>query len=150
MRFVVEFRSGESSSTNRFPHTVLVQDNWDDYGYRTTFHATLHISATESYDLGSIKIMEKDRTSGYTKMPTTAFSELPAGFASLGSSLEYYETIYKLGRDVFEPYFRGLRDVAFDDEIKASVEDSEAFRVSLLRFRGSRDFPSKCDIQTAK
>jgi len=45
--------------------------------------------------------------------------------------------IYKLGRDVFEPYLKGLRDVAFDDEIKASVEDSEAYRVSLLRFSGA-------------
>jgi hypothetical protein len=33
-----------------------------------------------------------------------------------------------------EPYFRGLRDVAFDDEFKASVEDTEAYRVSMSRF----------------
>jgi hypothetical protein len=123
MRFVVQFRSGESPTTNRYPHAVLVQDNWDDFGYKTTFHVTLHISADESYDLGSIKIIESGRTSGYTEMPRQAFTELPAGHASLGSSLDYYETLYKLGRDVFAPYFRGLRDVAFDDEIKAGVED---------------------------
>lgn len=137
MRFVVQFRSGDSPTTNRYPHAVLVQDNWDDYGYKTTFHVTLHVSADESYDLGSIKIIEAARTSGYTEMPRQPFTELPAGHASLGSSLDYYETVYKLGRDVFEPYFKGLRDVAFDDEIKASVEDSEAYRVSLLRFGGA-------------
>ena len=49
----------------------------------------------------------------------------------------YYETLYKLGRDAFEPYFRGLRDVAFDDEFKASVEDTEAYRVWMLRFGGA-------------
>jgi len=137
MRFVVKFRSGDSPTTNRYPHAVLEQDNWDDYGYKTTFYVTLHISADESYDLGIIKIIEADRTSGYTEMPRQPFEELPAGFASLGADLDYYNKIYKLGRDVFEPYFRGLRDVAFDDEIKASVEDSEAYRVSLLRFGGA-------------
>lgn len=128
MRFVVKFRSGDSPTTNRYPHAVLVQDNWDDYGYKTTFHVTLHMSADESYDLGSIKIIEAGRTSGYTEMPRRSFEELPAGHALLGADLDYYETIYKLGRNVFEPYFRGLRDVAFDDEIKASVEDTEAYR----------------------
>lgn len=138
MRFVVKFKSGDSPATNRFPHAVLVQDNWDDYGYRTTFQVTLHISADESYDLGSIKIIEQGRTSGYTEMPKQSFTELPAGHASLGADLDYYETIYKLGRDVFEPYFRGLRDVAFNDEIKANVEDSEAYQVSLIRFSGAK------------
>jgi ABC-type lipoprotein export system ATPase subunit len=116
---------------------VLVQDNWDDYGYKTTFHVTLYVSADESYVLGNIKIIEAGRTSGYTEMPKRPFDELPAGHASLGADLEYYETIYKLGRDVFEPFFKGLRDVAFNDDIKASVEDSEAYRVSLMRFGGA-------------
>lgn len=137
MRFVVQFRSGDSPTTSRYPHAVLVQDNWDDYGYKTTFHVTLHMSADESYDLGNIKIIETGRTSGYTEMPRRPFKELDAGHASLGADLDYYETIFKLGRDVFEPYFRGLRDIAFDDEIKASVEDSEAYKVSLLRFGGA-------------
>ena len=56
---------------------MLVQDNWDDYGYKTTFHVTLHMSADESYDLGSIKIIEAGRTSGYTEMPRQPFAELP-------------------------------------------------------------------------
>src|SRR6185312_1221343 len=137
MRFVVQFRSGDSSTTNHYPHAVLAQDNWDDYGYKTTFHVTLHMSADESLDLGNIKIIKAGRTSGYTEMPKRPFEQLPAGYASLGSDLDYYETVYKLGRDIFEPYFRGLRDVAFDDEAKASVEDSEAYRVSLLRFGGA-------------
>lgn len=137
MRFVVKFRSGNSPTTSHYPHAVLVQDTWDDYGYRTTFHVSLHISADETYNLGSIKIIEVGRTSGYTEIPNRPFEELPASHASLGADLSYYETLYKLGRDIFEPYFKGIRDVAFDDEIKASVEDSEAYRVSLLRFGGA-------------
>ncbi|WP_370311944.1 AAA family ATPase [Sagittula sp.] len=138
MRFVVKFRSGESRTTRRFPHAVLTQDNWDDYGYKTTFQVTLNVSPEESYDLGSIKVMEKGRSSGYTEMPTQSFTELSEDHASLGADLEYYETLFKLGRQVYEPYFRGLRDVAFDDGIKADVEDSEAYQVSLMRFSGAK------------
>ncbi|MEQ3747246.1 MAG: AAA family ATPase [Henriciella sp.] len=138
MRFVVKFRSEKSPTTNRYPHAVLVQDNWDDYGYKTTFQVTLHLSADESYDLGSIKIIQAERSSGYTEMPKGVFRVLPASHASLGADLDYYETIYKLGRDIFKPYLKGLRDIAFDDEIKAGVEDTEAYQVSLLRFSGAK------------
>src|ERR1700749_2552318 len=100
MQFVAKFRSGESPTTSRYPHAVLVQDNWDDYGYKTTFHVTLHTSADERHDLGSVKIIEASRTGGYTEMPAEAFEELPIGHASLGADLNYYETIYKLGQDV--------------------------------------------------
>lgn len=138
MKFVVKFRSGDSPTVKLFPHAVLVQDNWDDYGYKTTFQVTLHMSPDESHDLGNIKIIEASRTSGYTEMPKQPFAELPVGHASLGADLDYYETIYKLGRDVFEPFLRGLRDVAYDDDIKAGVEDSEAYQVSMLRFSGAK------------
>ncbi|TBZ20997.1 AAA family ATPase [Rhizobium leguminosarum] len=137
MRFVVQFSDGESSKTNRYPHAVLSQDNWDDYGYKSTFHVVLRLSATESIDLGNIKIIQADRTSGYTDMPRRPFDRLPEGHASLGADLDYYETLYKLGREMFEPYFEGLRDIAFDDEVKARVEDTEGYRVSLLRFGGA-------------
>lgn len=137
MRFIVRFREGKSPTTNRYPHAVLVQDNWDDYGYKSTFHVVLHLSATETVDLGNIKIIQADRTGGYTDMPRRSFEQLPAGHASVGGSLDYYETLYKLGRDVFRPYLEGLRDVAFDDEAKASVEDTEGYRVSMLRFSGA-------------
>ncbi|ARC38070.1 hypothetical protein A6J80_18415 [Paracoccus yeei] len=138
MRFVVKFRSEKSPTTDLFPHAVLAQDNWDDYGYKTTFQVILHISADEIHDLGPIKIIQTGRSSGYTEMPKRVFEELPPSHASLGADLDYYETLYKLGKNIFEPYLRGLRDVAFDDDIKAGVEDSEPYQVSLLRFSGAK------------
>lgn len=137
MRFIVEFRGGDSPKTNRYPHAVLVQDNWDDYGYKSTFNVVLRLTATEEVQLGNIKIIEADRTAGYTKMPRRPFEQLSDNHASLGADLAYYETLYKLGKNVFEPFLRGLRDIAFSDDAKAAVEDSEAYRVSLLRFSGA-------------
>lgn len=137
MRFVVDFREGESPTTRSYPHAVLVQDNWDDFGYKTTFHVTLHLKPDNCIDLGSIRVIEADRKKGYTDMPRRSFTRLPEGYASLGADLDYYEKLYKLGREVFQPYLEGLRDVAFNDQIKAAVEDSEPYKVSMLRFSGA-------------
>lgn len=137
MWFVVQFREGRSHTVDEYPHVVLVQDNWDDYGYKTTFHVTLHISADDPVELGNIKIIQAERTGGYTDMPRRPFEALGEGYGSLGADLDYYETLYKLGRTIFRPYLRGLRDVAFNDEYKAAVEDLEAYRVSMLRFSGA-------------
>ncbi|KVW05860.1 hypothetical protein WK91_34575 [Burkholderia cepacia] len=97
----------------------------------------LHRSADEVIELGNVKIIEANRTGGYTAMPRRPFTQLSENHASLGASLEYYETLYKLGRDVFQPFLEGLRDVAFSDEAKAAVEDTEGYRVSMLRFGGA-------------
>lgn len=137
MRFIVDFREGVSPTTDLYPHAVLVQDNWDDYGYKSTFQVTLLLSATDKVDLGTIKIIEADRESGYTKMPRRVFTQLSEGHGSLGGDIDYYETLYKLGPTIFRPFLQGLRDVAFSEDARAAVEDTEGFRVSLLRFAGA-------------
>ena len=121
----------------KYPFVTLAQDNWDDYGYKTTFSAVLHLSAGTTTELGAVKIMRSDQESGSTKMPKSPFRRLAKSYASLGSELSYYEKLYTLGVEIYEPYLRGLRDVAFDDHTKARFEDLEGFRVSLLRFSGS-------------
>lgn len=137
MYFVVEFREKQATKLDQYPHALLVQDNWDDFGYKSTFHAYLFISPNTKIDLGNIKIIQASLTGGYTEMPEEPFEFLPAGHASLGADLSYYETLYKLGKEVFRPYLDGLRDVAFNDEYKAAVEDTEGYRVSMLRFSGA-------------
>lgn len=130
MRFVVKFRDEESVGTKHYPHAVLVQDNWDDYGYRSTFRVYLYTSVDEEIDLGNIKIIQAGSAGGYTDLPREPFERLSKNHASLGSDLNYYETLYKLGRDIFRPFLEGLRDVAFSDDAKAAVEDTEGYRVS--------------------
>ncbi|MGP1716452.1 MAG: AAA family ATPase [Methylophilus sp.] len=137
MQFFVHFIKKDKPKPKQYPHAVLTQDNWDDFGYKTTFHVVLHLSDTHVEDLGSIKIIESDRTSGYTNLPNEPFEQLSEKHASIGSSLDYYETLYNLGPQVFRPFLRGLRDIAFSDDAKAAVEDTEAYRVSILRFGGA-------------
>ena len=48
----------------------------------------------------------------------------------MGGAPSYYEKLYGLGKKIFVPYLKALRDVAFNDQIKARFEDLEGFSVS--------------------
>ena len=135
MKFFVD--DGDAVAPRDYPYVALVRDSWDDYGYKTTFQATMHVSAEDEIDLGNLKIMRTDQRGGYTEMPDGPFGQLDEKYASRGADLDYYEKLYKLGRPTFRAYFKGLRDIAFDDHAKASVEDLEGYRVSLQRFSGA-------------
>lgn len=135
MYFHVEPQNTRSSK--KYPLVTLDRDNWDDYGYKTTFHVSLYRTSKQKISLGTIKVLHREQQGGYTPMPQGMFTSLTDDHASLGSGLEYYEELYKLGPDIFRPYFEGIRDVVFDDHIKAEFEDTEGYRVSLLRFSGA-------------
>ncbi len=133
MLFVV-VNEKEDSQLDQYPHVVLVRDNWDDYGYQTTFISYLYLSANQEIKLGVTKILKEDQAGGSTPIVNSPFNELDQDYCSVGYDIsEYYEVLFKLDSDIYKPYLMGLRDVAFDDEIKARFEDHEGFRVSLLR-----------------
>lgn len=134
MLFIVDSSEAPRNILSQYPHVVLVRDYWDDYGYKTTFHAILHLSADEKIDLSNVKILKRKETFGSTEMPKEPFEELGMEYCSIGGNLSYYEKLFMQGAVIYEPYLRGLCDVAYSDEIKANFEDLEGFRVSLLRF----------------
>lgn len=137
MEFYVKFRTGSFGISTTFPHVELLQDNWDDYGYKTTYNATLRLAAGDEVELGAIKILHERQTSGYGPLPREPFTDLGPEFCSLGGDLDYYEKLFKCGRPVYRAYLRGLRDVAFSDDVRARFEDLEGYKVSLLRFSGA-------------
>jgi hypothetical protein len=137
VKFIVKFRTGQSPTTTDYPHVELAQDNWNDYGYNTTFHATLHLTKSDHLVLGTVKIMSKAQTGGYTEMPRKPFIDLGSSFCSLSGDLDYYEQLFKLGRSVYHPYLKGLSDAVYSDDVRARFEETEGFKVSLLRSSGA-------------
>jgi hypothetical protein len=137
LQFAVKFRDGQSAQPSAYPHVRLVQDNWDDYGYKTTYYVTLHLSEVESVDLGTVKILHERQTSGYGPLPREPFEKLTSEFCSLGGDLDYYEKIFKFGQSFYQAYLGGLHDVTFDDEVRDRFEHLEGYKVSLLRFSGA-------------
>lgn len=137
MLFVVSDKNNAENLSAEFPYVVLERDNWDDFHYKTTFTAELSLSENETIDLGSLKILKIDQTKGFTPMPKQPFQELGPEYCSLGQDVSYYEKLFKAGRAVYQPYLKGLSDVAYDDKIKAKFENLEGFKVSLSRFGGA-------------
>lgn len=133
MRFLVR-KNRSSLRPTHFPLAALQRSNWDDYGFKTTFTVTLHLSPTEIYELEEVKILHRLQTEGRTPVPDGRFDELDADYCSLGQSMTYYEQLNSLGEDIYRPFLEGLRDAAFSQAIRSEFEDHEGFQSSLMRF----------------
>ncbi len=120
------------------PYALLRHDNWDDYGYRTSFE--LAIYDTQGIQLFSsyLKILQYEPTDfsvdvHHSNIPNSEFEELPTNFCSLGNSLDYYETLRNLEENIWQSVLIGLRDVVYLPDIVKEIEQTNGFRVSLLR-----------------
>lgn len=115
--------------------TVNLQtNNWDDYSFKTTFHATLYDDACNEYDLGEVKIGYASQPHGWTAgtLPDT-FSALGEGYFSLGQSVEYYSKLRNVPGPLRNEYLVGMRDVVFDPTNLTLAKEQQVFRDSLLR-----------------
>lgn len=137
MKFLTLKKTQKLPKKLSYPFVILRQGDWDDYGYKTTFDVSIHLSTIETIEPGVIKILKFDQTGGFTPMPKGEFSKLNKEYCSLGNGLEYYEEIFKLGKPIGEAYLKALGDVVWSDTKRAKFEDLQGFKASLLRFSGS-------------
>lgn len=113
----------------------LVEDNWDDYSFKTSFEVIVCGPGGTRLDAGTIKIGYAGQTEGWTKEAMNPpFTELPPGWFSLGQDVDYYERI----RGKLEPQFaneilRALRDIVFDEKLLLKASEEQVFTVSLMR-----------------
>ena len=131
MRFSVTEDASKRPKKN-FPVLVLLRDTWDDFGFKTLFHAKYWRSENEPIDLGTVKILQLGQEKGYTLIPER-FPELSHEFCSLGQDVEYYQKIRGLPRKEYEPLLRGIRDATFSRLVRAKFEEERGFKDSLLR-----------------
>jgi hypothetical protein len=113
------------------PMVILIQDNWNDYGFLTTFHATV-VTESEPLELGSVKILHVDQESGSTPIESS-FTHLSEEYCSLGQTMSYYETLKSLGDELCTQVLVGLRDVVHNGAILAEFEHKVGFQKSLIR-----------------
>lgn len=110
----------------------LGDDNWDDYGFKTTFQLRCY-NGSRGVNVGAVKIGSFGMATGRTSVPSR-FEALEPGFFSLGIDESYYATL----RDEFDDETRlailsGLRDVAYDAELFERARTEPVMRDSLLR-----------------
>ena len=81
----------------RYPHVRLYQDNWDDFGHKSTFAAQIALSENETVDLGGVKIARGAKGCRIRTLPIVV-DGLGSGVASLGQSIAYYRKLGKMVR----------------------------------------------------
>jgi predicted ATPase len=112
----------------------LSENNWDDFSFKTTFHATIFDGSKNEYNLGQVKIGYVNQTEGWTTEALPAvFSELGTGYFSLGQSADYYSELRNIPYELRCEFLKGIKDVVFDSENLLLAKTERVFRDSLLR-----------------
>jgi predicted ATPase len=117
------------------PNVVyLLLSNWDDYSFKTTFHATFFDSSGIAPVLGEVKIGCVGQPHGWTaELMENEFPCLPEAFFSLGQSAEYYSALRALPAPYREEILHALHDVVRFDDALARAMKEDVFKTSLLR-----------------
>ena len=111
---------------------VLVQDNWNDYSFQTQYQ--LHVSTDQASEhIGATKILKKGQTAKDGLQIAASFDQLGAEFVSVGTSLDFYENLSKLGVEQRTIILQALRDVSVKPELEALFSSEDGWSTSLFR-----------------
>ncbi|MEW1761613.1 AAA family ATPase [Streptomyces cyaneofuscatus] len=117
------------------PFGVLTRDDWDDRGWRTTFHLAVVDELGRHHEIGMVKIGAVGMNlATQPRVPLRQrFSELSAHYFSVGQDVNYYERIKELGYRIRATLLRSLRDISFDEDAYAIASREAVTQESLLR-----------------
>ncbi|MEU3186536.1 AAA family ATPase [Streptomyces sp. NPDC006923] len=112
---------------------VLEVDDWDDFGYRTSYHLWYR-TPTDTWNLGPVKIAVPRQKAGAVPFERGRFDDgLPGEFFSLGQSDSYYDEISKLGGGKRAEILEALCDLAYFPNRLQDAKQHRVTEVSLLR-----------------
>lgn len=112
----------------------LEANNWDDFGFKSTFHLVVYDTNGEKHDIGGVKIGYVGQESGWTqeKLPRE-FPALDKVFFALGQNDKFYQNLYALGKELREKILESLNDVVHDDRAYDLAFNEKVMKESLLR-----------------
>jgi predicted ATPase len=123
--------SKESPSPHwNYPCLVLTKNSWDDYGYTTSFDLFHYRSQNEKIEIAQLKILEIESKS--TTL-SESFDSLDNSYCSLGETIDYYKRLKAEFPKYYKKILRALNDCAFFEKSRKLFEDTEGFKISLLR-----------------
>ncbi|WP_424361405.1 AAA family ATPase [Methylocystis parvus] len=112
---------------------VLVQDRWDDFGFKTQYHL-YYLGPEFNGFVGNVKILKlgQQETSG-SLLPPGRIGPLPIDFCSLGQSLDYYERLAALPKIVRGEILTFLRDALVYPEHAQRFVAERGWKTSVTR-----------------
>lgn len=132
-------RSKSSQNLTGQNEAYLIQNNWDDYGFKTSFFLIFFKEDGTRLDIGEVKIMSAGMKSGYTAMEV-AFETLDPNYGALGQDQDYYETLLELDEKPRIEILNALRDVVWSEVTREAFVDEDAYATSLMRSVGESRF----------
>lgn len=112
---------------------VLQQGLWDDFGYKTQYRL-FYFGPDGAEMIGNVKILRKgQKISHESELPVGPLAPLAEEFCSLGQSLDYYERLSDLPKEVRDEILEFLRDALVHPDQAASFMEAEAWRISITR-----------------
>jgi len=127
----------------------LIQDTWDDFGFKTLFHLVYFDASGSRIEIGAVKVMKKGMGKGRVVVAET-FSFLDSDYCSVGQNQEYYETLLQIAEGDRIEIMEALRDVVWNASVYADFAEEYAFNTSLLRGLSDRSITKFRDVVTDK
>ncbi|MBP3238948.1 MAG: hypothetical protein J6M92_00030 [Oribacterium sp.] len=113
---------------------VLRIDNWDDYGFKTSFFASYFDVTGKRQELGSVKIaiVGEECYKTADELPEK-FTGLPDNAISLWQSAESYQMVKVLCDSIKMDIFSDLNDIAYNLELLKKYMNESVLKDSLMR-----------------
>lgn len=121
----------------KYPYISLYQDNWDDFGWRCRFVASLHRSEENKLELGAVRISANGNQFRASGLPII-LKQLPPLSASLGESIAYYRRIAQLPKKLQSAYLMKMRDIVARPSRRNRIKNNTLWEKSFMREASSR------------
>ena len=129
--------SGRSTAFNA--KYGLKKDNWNDYGFRTTYMLFKKIDENSYESLGVVNILKQGQLADMQHTLPDAFDKLPKEFVSVGASVDYYFALNKLEVSERNKLLALLRDINRYPKSIEKFSSEEGWKTSLFRDRSKLD-----------
>ncbi|MCR4677546.1 MAG: AAA family ATPase [Lachnospiraceae bacterium] len=139
MKFIVKQSWGSGSGKNVI---ILYGDNWDDFGYKTTFHASYFDNMGTEYPLGTVKIgmaypYSEEEEADYSGITMdylkSEFDSLPSNFFSLWQSADAYKSVMECEKMCRFNILESLNDISLKPSIYEKYKNEGVLENSLFR-----------------
>ena len=114
----------------------LSENNWDDYGYETTFNASFCDIKGVVRELGTVKIAKREMppSNCIHDVLKEGFDSLSDEYYSLWQTAEAYKRVMECQKECHFNILSSLRDIAYTPEIYDQNKNENALRSSLFRY----------------
>ncbi len=114
---------------------ALQRDDWNDHHFQTLYH--LHYRPGSALDdvtyIGGVKILRIGQSESHSSLIREEFSQLGSEFASVGTSLDYYQRLNEIPEKRRAMIMRALNDVVAHPELINEFSKERGWEKSLFR-----------------